>query len=384
MRNLSGTADCCSSHFLRRIFSFSEKKENEKREMEIFQMKMFGYHFITNTAENLIGNTEGAIKHLAPLGVTHLVIEINNGFKFESHPEISSGDITAEVLSECCDKLRAAGIEPIPLYNCVGHQGWSKRNSFLLAYPEFDETPDIPDDRLVAKVHERVGNKWLSTYTPAWCSNEPKIYDVVLPAIDELIKASGCKTVHLGMDEIFLYGQCPRCEGMNPADLFRDSLLKFYNYYKSKGINVMIWGDRLLNATKLIGEGGAHRARYTKDFENVGTSLCIDELPKDIIICDWHYDLEETYPSASELLSHGYTAWPSCWFNPEAAETFFDATLSAAESLGCKTRMPGMLVTGWDIRPLDKLFTLCESELSEREQNILKTFPRIAARMKQI
>ena len=105
-------------------------------------MKMFGYHFITSTAEDLIGNIDGAIKHLAPLGVTHLVMEINNGFKFKSHPEISSGDITAEVLSECCDRLRAVGIEPIPLYNCVGHQGWKSRNSLLRAHPEFDEALD--------------------------------------------------------------------------------------------------------------------------------------------------------------------------------------------------------------------------------------------------
>ena len=346
-------------------------------------MKMFGYHFRPNGAEDLIGSTDGAIKHLAPLGVTHLVMEINNGFKFKSHPEISSGDITAEVLSECCDRLRAAGIEPIPLYNCVGHQGWKSRNSLLRAYPEFDEAPHIPDENLIAKEHVRVGNKWLATYTPAWCSNEPKIYDVVLPAIDELIEATGCKTVHLGMDEIFLYGQCERCRGMNPAKLFRDSLMKFYNYYKNKGIGVMIWGDRLLNANKLIGEDGPHRARYTKDFENVGTSACIDELPKDIIICDWHYDLEEKYPSLGELLGHGYTVWPSCWHRPEGSEAFWDASISEAEALGCEERLPGMLITGWDIRRLDKLFTEPTEVLNEREQNIVKNFPRIAKRMKE-
>ena len=346
-------------------------------------MKIFGYHFRAENEQGLIDDVEGAIKHLAPLGLTHLIIEINNSFIFEGHPEISASNITAETLSNCCEKLRKANIEPIPLYNCIGHQGWNKRNSLLKAYHEFDETPDIPDENLIAKVHERVGYKWLSTYTPAWCCNEPKIYDVVLPAIQELVNATKCKTVHLGMDEIFLFGQCERCKGLDPADLFSNSLIKFYEHFKQKGINVMIWGDRLLNATKLLGEDGAHRARYEKDFENVGTSKCIDKLPKDIIICDWHYRLEENYPSALELLSHGYTVWPSCWFDEDAAEAFWNSSLKAATELNRKDLLPGMLVTGWGIRPLNTLFNSKEEDLIEKEVLILKTFERVAKLMKE-
>ena len=345
-------------------------------------MNMFGYHFAVGSAKDLKKNIDGAVKYLAPLGVTHLVIEIDNAFSFESHPEISSGDITAADLRHACDRLRDAGIEPIPLYNCVGHQGWNTRKSFLKAYPEFDETPDIPDEKLVAKVHERVGDKWLATYTPAWCSAEPKIYDVILPAIDELVEASGCKIIHLGMDEIFLYGQCDRCRGKQPSNLFRDSLMKFYDYYKTKGIDVMIWGDRLLDANKLLGEKAAERARYTKDFENVGTSACIDELPKDIIICDWHYDSDVGYPSLGELLSHGYPVWPSCWFDPVAAEDFWCESLKVAEELDKNELLPGMLVTGWGIRNIDDLFTAPMELLDDREQKILKTIPLIAERMK--
>lgn len=338
----------------------------------------FGYHAITSSCEDILGNTIGAIKYLKPLGVSYMVLEIDNSFTFKSHPEISAGTVTLEALSECCKMLREAGIEPIPLYNCIGHQGWNKRNSLLRAYPEFDESPHIPDDKLVAKVHERDGDLWLSTYTPAWCCNEPKVYDVVLPAIEELVSASGCETVHLGMDEIFLFGQCKRCRGMKPHQLFKDSLTYFYEHFKKMGKNVMIWGDRLLDANKLIGEDAANRARYTKDFENVGTSLCIDELPKDILITDWHYDLEDRYPSVRELLEHGYTVAPSCWFDPDAAQAFLRASISTAKELECEDRLLGMLVTGWDIRPVDKLFTLPHGELSEREQKILRTFDRVS------
>ena len=145
----------------------------------------------------------------------------------------------------------------------------------------------------------------------------------------------------------------------------------------------MIWGDRLLNAQKLLGEDGPKRARYKKDFENVGSSDCIDQLPKDIILCDWHYDKEEVYPSAHELMSHGYTIIPSCWYKPDAAESFWDASVKASKTLDKKELLPGMLVTGWKIRNIKDLFTLPKEELSNIEQSILETFKRVAKKMKE-
>jgi hypothetical protein len=346
-------------------------------------MQFFGYHFRPLNNQDLMDSVDGVISHLAPLGLTHLVIEINNSFKFVSHPEISCSDITAKDLRSVCDKLQSIGIEVIPLYNCIGHQGWKTRNSLLIAHPEFDESPHIPDEKLIAEVHERVGDKWLSTYTPAWCCNEPKVYDVVIPALDELVDATKCKTIHLGMDEIFLFGQCERCKGMNPADLFRDNLLLLYNHFKQKGIKIMIWGDRLLNAKKLLGEDGARRARYTKDFENVGTSDCIEQLPKDIILCDWHYDKEDVYPSAKELMSHDYTIIPSCWYKPDAAEAFWEASRKQSIELDKKELLPGMLVTGWQMRNVKTLFSLPKDQLTSKEQLLLTTFNVVAQKMKE-
>jgi hypothetical protein len=52
------------------------------------------------------------------------------------------------------------------------------------------------------------------------------------------------------------------------------------------------------------------------------------------------------------------------------------------EELGKKELLPGMLVTGWDIRTIDDLFTTPVESLNAREQKILKTIPLIAERMK--
>jgi len=345
--------------------------------------KMLAYHsYITvdfknddtrnyTVAQALLGNVNGAIEYLAPLGVKYLILEFNNGFISKSHPEISDGDVSPELLKECCAKLRAAGIEPIPLYACMGHQGWNSRNGFLKAYPEFDETPHIPDEHF---------HNVTPYYTPQWCGNDMGVYGIVLPVIDEIVEAMQCKYFHMGMDEIFLFGHCDRCKGMTPAELFRQNVMMVYNHLKEKGVQLMIWGDRLLNATKLLGEEKGTKRNY--DFETLGVSDCIDELPKDIIVCDWHYGVEEEYPSVTELLTHDYTVWPSCWYNTEAGETFWKDANRQAKALAREDQLPVMLVTGWALRPLDLIFTQPEENLTANEQQVKKTLLRIGEILK--
>lgn len=312
--------------------------------------KRIGFHSHIPNAAALKNYVDAVVGYMVPKGVSFAVMEINNNFRFKSFPQVSSGDITAAELSEACARLRAAGVEPIPLYNCYGHQGWNNRNSLLKAFLEFDETPWLEDNESAfvkyPNKHIRDENGRLkTTYTPAWCGNEPKVYDVVFPLIDELIEASGCKHLHLGMDEIFLFGECDRCRGMTPSELFKKNLLILREHCAAKGCRVMIWGDRLLDFKKFFPDMPADSVCY--DYENIGTSKCIDELPKDIILCDWHYDDQKEHFSG-ELLSHGFTVIPACWHNPENAELLWNNASYEAEKQNCQDRLPGMLITCWE------------------------------------
>ena len=79
----------------------------------------------------------------------------------------------------------------------------------LKKYPQFDETPSIPqDDKKI--------------YCREWCPSHPDVNKIVFELIDELIDAFEADAFHVGMDEVFLIGDkdCPRCKGKDVGELF--------------------------------------------------------------------------------------------------------------------------------------------------------------------
>jgi len=148
----------------------------------------------------------GIEEGLKPLGVNVVVLEVNYGFKFKSHPELSQdGGLSQEDARDLAAFCRERGIRLIPQFNCLCHQSWDKATAPLLKkYPQFDETPEVPPD-----------NKRI--YCRSWCPLNPEVNRVVFALIDELADA-----FHVGMDEVFLVAsdQCPRCRGKSPAKVF--------------------------------------------------------------------------------------------------------------------------------------------------------------------
>src|SRR5580658_3286805 len=60
------------------------------------------------------------------------------------------------------------------------------------------------------------------------------------------------------------------------------------NFLREKGRHLWIWADRLLDAKSSgLGEWEASA---------VGTARAIDLIPKDVMLCDWHY--ERAVPTA--------------------------------------------------------------------------------------
>ena len=68
----------------------------------------------------------------------------------------------------------------------------------------------------------------------------------------------------------------------------------------------------------------------------------VDLVPKDIILCDWHYAKLTNYPSVPFLLKKGFRVWPSGWQPLEAAVAF-----SAFARQQKNPRLLGYLATTW-------------------------------------
>ena len=276
----------------------------------------------------------GAVGRLAEMGVNVIVGEINYGYQYQSHPELRrSGASSAEQIKKLLGECRKHKVRLIPQFQCLGHQSWKKNTAPLLTqYPQFDETPG-----------KYPGNEGI--YCRSWCPLHPEVNTIVFALMDELIEVFEADALHVGMDEVFLIGEddCPRCKGKNKAELFAKAVNDYDDHLVGKrGIEMLMWGDRLIDASKFS---------YGKwEASANDTAGAVDRISKDIIICDWHYELRQAYESVPMFLEKGFRVWPASWRKPEAARAFVDYSKRFDNP-----RMLGHLNTTWGAVRINEL-----------------------------
>ena len=287
----------------------------------------FGSHDLVDPFKEFIE------KVLVPKGINLLLLECNTSFVFESHPECTGGTLTKDDAREIAHVCKQNGIRLIPLFQCLGHQGWGgSKNSILKAYPEFDETPHVPLDA-----------KWPDFFCRSWCPLHPDVNDLVFDLIDEVIDAFKADAFHVGMDEVYEIADdnCPRCKGKDRAELYAKAVNDMYGHIvKKRGIEMFMWGDRFNDSETTgynIWEG-----------DTFGTHRAIDHIPTDIVIMDWHYDFCDAYPSITNFIKRGFKVIPACWFKTDAALDLWESSEEQANNLGARDKLLGMAVTSWN------------------------------------
>ena len=267
---------------------------------------------------------------LAAEGVNVLILEFGFNFDFKSRPEFSSPsaldkDDVGRIAAACREK----GIELIPQINCLGHQSWAARNDRLLEkHPEFDETP--------GKHPENKG-----IYCRSYCPLHPGLHAVLFDLIDELARACGARSFHVGMDEVFILADpdCPRCKGKDRAELFAGEVKLLHGHLKGIGCRMWMWGDRFIDGKATgIGEWEASLN---------GTHPAVDLVPKDIVICDWHY--EKAHDTPRLFAGKGFPVVGCPWRKPEVAMGQLEKirALRAGGDPALAGRALGMVQTTW-------------------------------------
>jgi len=219
-------------------------------------------------------------KELVPRHVNTLILRVDFNYQFKSHPElIDSFALSEKDVKKIVRACKQGDIKIIPQINLLGHQSWANRLDKLLSvYPQFDETP---------WVQMPVKYEWPNAdnlYCKSYCPLAPGLHKIIFDLIDEICDVFETNAFHAGMDEVFYIAddKCPRCSGHDPAELFAGEVTKIRNHLAEKGRQLWIWGDRLLDG-KTTGLG-----EWEASMNN--TYRAIDMIPKDVIICDWHYD----------------------------------------------------------------------------------------------
>ena len=256
---------------------------------------------------------------LEPVGINVIVFDMFwHGYRFRSRPEFArvtysdhSGYTRAEAGVQA-DIARRHGMRVMVGMNCLTHQNYGV---LFEAFPELRE-PGSED---------------------TWCPLHPEVNEIAYGMIDELLDAFHADGFHVGMDEGwgFHSKECERCCGQDPAELFAKCVKDMHRHIvEERGVEMLMWGDMLL------------------DWHGKDTKRSTDMIPKDIIICDWHYDLAQQYPSVRWFQDKGFRVWPCGWNDPAATLALIDSA-----RLDAGPGMLGHLYTTWcgrvieDVRP---------------------------------
>lgn len=244
---------------------------------------------------------DDALTHMAKNGVNMVLINVEDHILWESHPEISVKNAwTKDRLRKELDRIRALGIEPIPLLNfSATHDAW-------------------------LKVYQRM----LSTDTyRAVCRD----------IIREVIDVFGCpRFFHLGMDE-----ETEQHQRHFDYVVIRKKELWWSDFYFL--IEEVMWG-------------GA-RPWVWSDYYWHHPELFLKNMPRSVLQSNWYYrgefdlsklkDPTKTYVQTYiDLDKHGYDQVPTS-SNDQGITTGIGNTVQFCTEHIDKSRLQGFLQTFW-------------------------------------
>jgi hypothetical protein len=270
------------------------------------------------------------VETLAKQGINVIILEVDYNFEFKSHPELRNGKtpITRDGAKRFAELCKKFGIRLIPQFQSLGHQSWKAETFPLLTvYPQFDLTPGaFPNNEGI--------------YCREWDPLNPEVWPIVFKLMDEIIEAFNADAIHVGMDEVFLLGseKSPSTKGKDPAVLFANAVKELHGHLvRKRGVEMLMWGDRLIDAAKFdYGEWEAAKN---------GTAPAIDLIPKDIIICDWHYEPRDSYPSIPMFIEKGFRVLPTGWNKIDGTTAFINHSRKHTNP-----KMLGYLFTTWGVK----------------------------------
>ncbi len=230
----------------------------------------------------------GFVNYAQAAGYTAIQVLLTDAVQFDHAPwrPAKGAWKKAEFLSWVA-YARAHGLEVIPELKLLTHQ----EKFFQRRYPD------------------------LMFNTISYDPRKDATYALVFPFLDELIQSLHPRALHIGHDEAlgWTVGQVSKWlklgEVMVPADLFLRDVLRLHEYLSRKGVETWMWADMLLNPAEFPGTP----AKYLHGIADGYGKRLRDRLPRDIVLCDWHYDEQGDFPSIAVMQDEGFRVIGATW-----------------------------------------------------------------------
>jgi len=302
-------------------------------------LRFRGVHIYTFAPAAHLASVRRFIDALAHFKINAVVLQVSAGMKIRDRPEAYN-----DILSVSPERARALvrfaksrHMEVIPEVEALGHanQWVATEPGDLEKFPHLREIFEKPDTRRTL------------------CPSSPETRKLLADVFDAVMEAYERPALfHVGLDELRAdeLGSSPACGGRSAEQLFREHVAFLHDFLARRGAKMMMWGDMLLRQQDfppgydaLLGGAPAN------------TANAINALPRDIVICDWHYADNTEYPSLEYFQRRGFKVLACPWHSPVNIYNFI---------LAAAARKTGALGTTWSGIPTSRWFQTHADSLS--------------------
>jgi hypothetical protein len=189
----------------------------------------------------------------AAWGYQELYLHLEDAVHYPSLPGIGRADAYRyEELGELVLAAARVGIRVVPIVNLLGH------TQYLIKHPDWRELNELRDEH----GHPLVGGQI--------CPLHPRTLEVAARLLDDMAPYCTAGKVHVGLDESFHLGKCPRCraevERIGLAGHFAGHVTRLHQLISARGLQLGLWADMLYFIPQAI-----------------------PQLPRGIVAYDWYY-----------------------------------------------------------------------------------------------
>lgn len=244
---------------------------------------------------------------------THIVIEFWGTLQYDCLNELAwPHAFTKLQAKELIRECRELGIEPIPMFNQLGHATASR-----VCYGKhvvLDQNPRLQ--------HLFTPDGW------AWNIESPEVFALLKQIRKELYELFGeGEYVHIGCDEAYYITRNEKLRKGLP-----DFLAKLTSEVEAEGRRPMLWMDMLL-------EEGKFQHCYTVGKKDEVCQLR-NSTAKSTVFVDWQYDCKESpIPSLVSLKESGRCCMGAPWFDKRNYTAHIDTV--------AQHNMFGVMLTTW-------------------------------------
>jgi hypothetical protein len=215
---------------------------------------MNGFHIDLNMAQHPVDYIFRWLDRLRESGYDTILWELENKVAWETCPDCVAPDAyTKSEFRTILRRCRELGLESIPLFQTIGHAEY------------------------VLKADSRRLLREDPSSTGQYCPQAPAVREFLQAWIREYVELfDSPRYFHLGADEARRLGFCPTCKDYvathSVGRLYTEQINGLAEFVRAHGARPMIWGDMVLHHPEAL-----------------------DFLAKDIVICDWVYDVYHGY-----------------------------------------------------------------------------------------